>query len=119
VAAGAGYGIDRALTTNATNTSPYEQAISYTKTRAPFRPARPINVRSASQLRSALASLRPGDLVRATADFTVSSSSAEALDIKNRLRAPAVIDLTGQLVRFVYSGDKVYSAVLLDNPENL
>jgi len=119
VAAGAGYGIDRALTTNATNTSPYEQAISYTKTRALFTPTRTIDVRSASQLRSAITNLRPGDLVRATADFTVSSSSAEALVIKNRLSAPAVIDLTGHLVRFVYSGDKDYSAVLLDNPENI
>lgn len=116
VAAGASYGIDQAFTTN---TSPYDQAISYTKTRAPFSPARTIDVRSASQLRSAITSLRPGDLVRATADFTVSNSSADTLVIKNRLSAPAVIDLTGHTVKFVYSGDKDYSAVLLDNPENI
>lgn len=115
-AAGAGCGPNH---TRTTDTSLFDQAISYTKTRAPFSPARTIDVRSASQLRSAIASLRPGDLVRATADFTVSDSSADALVIKNRLSAPAVIDLTGHSVRFIYSGDKNYNAVLLDNPENV
>lgn len=114
--AGVSYGIDRALTGNI---SPYERAISYTRTRAPFSPARTIDVRSAPQMRSAIEGLRPGDLVRATADFTVSSSSADALVIKNRLSAPAVVDLTGHTVRFVYSGDENSAAVLLDNPENI
>ena len=76
-------------------------------------------MRSASQLRYAITSLRPGDLVRATADFTVSNSSSDALVIKNRLSAPAVIDLTGHTVKFVYSGGKNYNAVWLDNPENV
>ena len=44
---------------------------------------------------------------------------SDALVIKNRLSAPAVIDLTGHTVNFVYSGEKNYSAVWLDNPENL
>jgi hypothetical protein len=118
VAAGASYGIDRALTTN-TNTSRYDQAVSYTKTRAPFDAVRTIDVGSASQLKSAITSLRPGDLVKATADFTVSNSSSDALVIKKRLGAPAVIDLTGHAVRFVYSGDKNSNAVLLDNPKNI
>jgi hypothetical protein len=114
--AGASYGIDQALTTS---TSPYDQAISYTKTRAAFTPVRTIDVTSAAQLKSALESLRPGDLVRATADFTVSSNRYDALVIKSRLRAPAVIDLTGHTVKFVYSGTKDYSAVWLDDPDNL
>jgi hypothetical protein len=119
VAAGASYGIDVALTANTTNISAYDQAIAYTKTRAPFSPARTIDVSSAAQLRSAIKNLRPGDLVRATTDVTVSSSSAEALVIENRLSAPAVIDLTGHTVRLVYSGAEDYSAVLLDNPKNV
>jgi hypothetical protein len=115
-AAGASYWIDRALTTQS---SPYDRAISYTKTRAPFAPVRTIDVTSASQLKRALRSLRPGDLVRATADFNVTSARYDALVIKNRLRAPAVIDLSGHRVNFVYSGKQNYSAVWLDNPENL
>jgi hypothetical protein len=115
-AAGASYGIDQALTTN---TSRYYQVISYTKTRAAFSAVRTIDVRDPSELRSAITNLRPGDLVKATADFTVSSSSSDALVIKNRLVAPAVIDLTGQTVRIVYSGDKDNNAVLLDNPKNI
>jgi hypothetical protein len=116
VAAGASYGFDRALTTRP---SVYDQAVSYTKTRAPFDPARTVDVNSASQLESAIRTLRPGDLVKATASFTVSKASSNALVIKNRLSAPAVIDLTGHTVKFVYSGDKNYNAVWLDNPQNL
>jgi len=116
-ATAASYGIDQALTTS--TTSAYDRAISYTKTRAAFTPARTIDVSSASQLRSAITSLRPGDLVRAAEDFTVSNSSSDALVIANRLSAPAVIDLTGHTVKFVYSGDKNHNAVRLENPENL
>jgi hypothetical protein len=115
-ASGVSYGIYRVLSESA---SPYEQAISYTKTRAPFVPLRTIDVSSASQLKSALTDLRPGDLVRATADFTVSNSSSDALVIRNRLSAPAVIDLTGHTVKFVYSGDKNRNAVVLHNPKNI
>jgi hypothetical protein len=115
-AAAAGYGIDQALTRRI---SEYDRAISYTKTRAPFVPVRTIDVRSASQLRTAIRNLRPGDLVRATADFSVASATYDALVIKNRLRSPAVIDLTGHTVKFVYSGKKNHSAVWLDNPKNL
>lgn len=115
-AAAASYWIGRALTTQA---SPYDRAISYTKTRAPFAPARTIDVTSASQLKRALRNLRPGDLVRATADFNVTSARSDALVIKNRLRAPAVIDLSGHRVNFIYSGKQNHSAVWLDNPENL
>jgi hypothetical protein len=115
-AAGASYWIDGALTTQA---SPFDRAISYTKTRAPFTPSRTIDVTSASQLKRALRNLRPGDLVRATADFNVTSTRYDALVIKNRLRAPAVIDLSGHQVKFVYSGKQNHSAVWLDNPKNI
>jgi hypothetical protein len=115
-AAGVSYGILQVLAANA---SPYDRAISYTKTRAAFSPVHTIAVSSASQLKSAINDLRPGDLVKATANFTVSSSSSNALVIKNRLSAPAVIDLTGHTVKFVYSGEKDYNAVWLDNPQNV
>lgn len=116
VAAGVSYGIDRAIPTKE---SRYEQAISYTRTRAPFKPVRIIKVGTGSRLKSALSHLRPGDLVEATADFTVSSSTSPALVVKNRLSAPAVIDLTGHAVRFVYTGRKNETAVWLDDPKNL
>ena len=116
-AVGGGYGIDRAITTS--SPSAYERAISFTKMRAPFTPVRTIPVTSAKELKAAIAGLRPGDLVKAVADFTVSSSTFDALVIANRLRAPAVIDLTGHTIRFVYTGGKAYSAVWLDDPRNV
>jgi len=116
VAAAVGYRIDRALSPG---TSRYEQAISYTRSRPHFDPARTIDVASASQLKAALRNLRPRDLVRATAAFTVSSGSYDALVIKNRLSAPAVIDLSGHTVSFVYSGKQNFSAVYLNDPKNL
>lgn len=115
-ASAVGYAIHGALTTTE---STYERAISYTKTRAPFTPRRTVDVASASQLKSALSGLRPGDLVRATADFTVSNSSSDALVIENRLSTPAVVDLTGHTVRIVYSGDENHNAVVLRNPQNI
>jgi hypothetical protein len=115
-AAGASYWIDRALTPR---TSSYDRAISYTRTRAPFAATRIVDVGSAAQLKDALRTLRPGDLVRATADFSVTSDRFDALVIKSRLDAPAVIDLTGHTVKFIYSGDENHSAVWLDDPENL
>ena len=121
-AAGASYGIYHALTPSASRYDEalsYDQAISYTKTRAPFVPVRTIDVTTASRLKAALRSLRPGDLIRATADFTVSSAVYGPLVIKNRLSAPAVIDFTGHTVKFVYTGTKDVSAVWLDNPKNL
>lgn len=120
VAAAAGFGIDRAFTTGSQyDTSAYDRAISYTRTRAPFQPLRTVDVRNASQLSSAVTDLRPGDLVRATADFTVSSSSAAALVVRNRLSSPAVIDLTGHRVEFVYTGEENENAVWLDDPRNV
>ncbi len=80
----------------------YQKAISYTRNRPPFTPRRTVSVSSASQLQAAISNLQPGDLVKATANFTVSNSSSSALIIKNRLSAPAEIDLTG--VKIVYTG---------------
>ena len=106
-------------TTGTTSTTPsggggtYEQAISYTQTRPAFTATRTIDVSNASQLQSALSNLQPGDLVRATTSFTVSGETV----IKNRLSAPAELDLTG--VSFVYSGGLHLPAVWLDNAQNL
>jgi hypothetical protein len=103
-------------TTTSTTTSggeTYEQAISYTQTRPAFTPTRTVGVSSASQLQTAIANLQPGDLVQATASFTVSGETV----IRNRLNAPAELDLTG--VSFVYSGGSNTPAVWLDNPQNL
>jgi hypothetical protein len=72
-------------------------------------------VSDATGLKNAIANLQPGDLVKATADFTVSGETV----INKRLSAPAVIDLTGHSVKFVYSGGQNYPAVWLNNAENL
>jgi len=98
----------------------YARAVSYSGARPSFTPSRIVGVGSASELRSAVADLRAGDLVRATAGFTVTSAdSGAALVISRRLSAPAVIDLSGHVVRFVYSGGQEYPAVWLKNSSNL
>lgn len=91
----------------------YEQAISYTSTRPSFTPSRTVPVSSASELLAAIANLQPGDLVEATTAFTVSGETI----IKNRLSAPAELDLTN--VHFVYGGGENLPAVWLANAENL
>ena len=68
---------------------------------------------NASQLQAALSNLRPGDLVKATTAFTVNGSTV----IRNRLAAPAELDLTG--VSFVFSGGFNAQAVLINNAKNL
>jgi hypothetical protein len=95
----------------------YGKAIAYTRKRPAFTPRRTVNVRSAAQLLAAIANLQPGDLIKATASFTVSNSAAPALTIKNRLSAPAEIDLTG--VKLVYTGTQQVNAVWLNNANNL
>jgi hypothetical protein len=72
-----------------------------------------VGVSSASQLTSAISNLQPGDLVEATAGFTVSGETK----IAARLASPAELDLTG--IPFVYSGGSNYPAVWLDNAQNL
>jgi hypothetical protein len=70
-------------------------------------------VSSASQLQSAISNLQPGDLVKATANFTVGGQTK----IANRLAAPAELDLSG--VSFVYSGGQNMNAVWINNAQNL
>ena len=91
----------------------YKQAISYSRARPAFAAKRVVAVASASQLLAAIADLRAGDLVQARGQFTVNGSTV----IKNRLSAPAVLDLAG--VRYVYSGDQQLPAVWLNNPSYL
>jgi hypothetical protein len=91
----------------------YQKAISFTQTRPSFTPTRTVDVSNASQLQSAISNLQPGDLVKATASFTVSGQTR----ISNRLSSPAELDLGG--VSFVYSGGQNYNAVWLDNAQNL
>jgi hypothetical protein len=100
-------------TTSSGSGTTYEQAISYTQTRPSFRPQRTIAVSNASQLLSAIANLQPGDLVQATASFTVSGETV----IKNRLSSPAELDLSG--VKFVNSSGKNLPAVWVNNAANL
>jgi hypothetical protein len=112
VAAGAAVGVYYATTTR---TSPYDKAISYTQTRVAFTPKRTIEVSTATQLENALAHLQPGDLVRATASFTVPGTTT----ISRRLSSWAVVDLTGHSVKFVYTGNENYPAVWLKNPSHI
>lgn len=105
-------------TTTAALSGTYEQAISYTQTRPAFTPTRTVTVASGSALKSAISNLQPGDLVKASAPFTVSASgSTTPLTIANKLSAPAEIDLTG--VSIVYTGTSQVNGVWLNNPSNL
>ena len=91
----------------------YERATAYTSNRPSFTPKRTVAVGNASQLQAAISNLRPGDLVKATKPFTVSGTTV----IRNRLSAPAELDLTG--VSFVFSGGFNAQAVYINNARNL
>jgi hypothetical protein len=91
----------------------YENATSYTRQRPAFTPTRTVAVNNASELKAAISNLRPGDLVKAAATFTVNGITV----IKNRLSSPAELDLSG--VRFVYSGGANHPALWLNNARNL
>jgi hypothetical protein len=91
----------------------YRQAISYTRHRPSFTPKRTVKVSTASQLLAAISNLRPGDLVKATRNFTVTGETV----IRNRLSSPAELDLRG--VRFVYSAGTNDHAVSMNNARNL
>lgn len=91
----------------------YDQAISYTQAPPAFTPTRMIDVSSAAELQAAISNLQAGDLVQATGAFTVSGETV----IRNRLSAPAVLDLTG--VSFVYKGGSNLPAVWLNNAQHL
>jgi hypothetical protein len=100
-------------TTTSSGGGTYEDAIAYAQTRPAFSPSRTISVSSAAQLQSAISNLQAGDLVQATAPFIVSGETV----IKNRLSAPAELDLSG--VQFVYSGGNNLAAVYLSNASNI
>jgi hypothetical protein len=91
----------------------YSNAISYTRQRPAFTATRTVNVSNASQLLAAISNLQPGDLVKATRGFTVNGITV----IKNRLSAPAELELGG--VRFVNSSGQNHPALWLNNAENL
>ena len=92
----------------------YDTAIAYTQTRPAFTPTRTIDVASASALKSAIANLQPGDLVKATAAFTVSGETV----ISKQLASWAVLDLGGY-VTFEYSGGSNLPAVYLNDSSYL
>lgn len=107
-----------ATTTSTTTSSPtYASETAYTQTRPAFTVKRTVSVSTASGLKSAIANLQPGDYVKASAPFTVSSSTSDGLIIANRLSAPAVIDLTG--VKIVYTGTAALSTVWVRNVLNV
>jgi hypothetical protein len=116
VAATASFGIYEAV---AGRTTPYDKATAYTQMPPPFTPRRTVDVTSGSPLLRAVASLRAGDLVKATADFTLNHHAAtgHGLVISKRFSAPAVIDLTG--VKIVYSGGSNSAAVWVRNSQNI
>jgi hypothetical protein len=103
-----------APTTTTASAPTYAEAISYTNTRPAFTPARTIDVTSASQLENAVANIQAGDLIRATAQFTVQGQWTIA---NHQLSAPAVIDLGSTLI--TYTGSQNYDAVWLTNDSNL
>jgi hypothetical protein len=92
----------------------YDQAISYTQTRPPFTPLRTVHVSSASELKNAIANLQAGDLVQATAPFTVSGETV----ISKALSSWAVLDL-GSHVTFEYSGGSDVPAVYINRSSHL
>jgi hypothetical protein len=95
----------------------WDQEVAYTNSRPGFVASRTIAVDSASGLLSALANLKPGDYVKATAPFTVRGETI----IDKQLSAPAVVDLgTGaNAVHFVYDGGQNLPAVWLNHAANI
>lgn len=91
----------------------YDSEISYTQNHPAFTPTRTVNVSTAGQLSSALSNLQAGDLVKATAAFTVTGETT----LNKALTGHAELDLTG--VSFVYSGGSNLPAVYLNGASNL
>lgn len=107
-------------TTTASSSPTFASETAYTQSRPAFTATNTINVSDATSLRNAVANLKAGDLVKATADFTVSGSgTSNVLTINKQLSAPAVIDLSGHVVKLAYSGTAEESAVALLNPVNV
>lgn len=93
-------GTTTAPTTTANSNSTYESAIAYTQTRPAFTPTRTVTVASGSSLKTAVANLQAGDLVKASAPFTYSTSTCSVLNIHKSLTSWAQIDLTGVTISY-------------------
>lgn len=103
-----------APTTTTTSSSPtFASETAYASSPPAFTAKREIDVADATALKSAIANLQPGDLVKATAAFTVGGET----QIAKRLSAPAELILSG--VKFSYTGGSNYPAVWLNNSSNL
>lgn len=104
-------------TTTSASPPSFASETSYTQSPPPFNQTSEVDVSSAAALKSALAALKPGELVKATAPFTVSSSSSVPLVIANRLSGPAEINLAG--INVVYTGTSDVDAVSINNAQNV
>jgi hypothetical protein len=95
----------------------YADAIAYTSTRPSFTVVREVDVASQSQLQSAIANIKAGDLVKATTGFLVSGE----FQISANPSGPAEIDLgTGSsAVQFSYGGSSDLPSVWIVNSSNL
>lgn len=105
-------------TTTQGSTPTYASEIAYASALPAFTPTRTVNVTTAAGLKAALANLQAGDLVKATAPFTITvGGSADALTISSRLSSYAELDLTG--VSILYTGGQNYDGVWLKNPSHI
>ena len=107
-----------ATTTTVTPAAPtYASAIAYTATRPAFTVLREVDVASQAQLESAVANIKAGDRVKATAGFAVGGE----FQISVNPSGPAEIDLgTGaNAVRFSYSGTSELPSVWIVKASNL
>lgn len=91
----------------------FASATAYTATHPAFTPTRTVNVSDAASFKTALTNLQAGDLVQATAPFTVTGETT----LSKQLSGHAELDLQG--VSFVYSGGANLPAVYLNDPSNL
>ena len=107
-----------ATTTTVSPAAPtYASAITYTATRPAFTVLREVDVSSQAQLESAVANIKAGDRVKATAGFAVDGE----FQISVNPSGPAEIDLgTGaNAVRFSYSGTSELPSVWIVKASNL
>jgi hypothetical protein len=88
--------------TTTTSAPTFASETAYTQNRPAFTPTRTVNVSTGAALKTALSGLAAGDLVQASAPFTVSSTTCTNILINKNLATWAEIDLTG--VSIVYTG---------------
>lgn len=78
----------------------YDQAISYTQSPPAFSPSQTVTVASGSALKTAVANIAAGQLIKASAPFTYSTSTCNVLTISKALTNWAQIDLTGVTIKY-------------------